>query len=267
MSTPSARGGTYAERLYDMHCHLDFFEDPALIAEQAAQLELGILAVGVTPENYVELTGTLDERAGVRCAVGAHPSWIAGARGGTADVERACALIEHCRFVGEVGLDFSEKNMLPGAKEAQVAAFTQIGEACAQRGDCVVSIHAVRSASCALDILETTGAITNCSCIFHWFTGSSDELWRAIRAGAWFSVNERQLATKRGREYARLIPADKLLLESDLPAEDGSGARNAQDIVMSLEQTLTHLAECRNQDPAALRDILASNSEHLLNHS
>ena len=32
-------------------------------------------------------------------------------------------------------------------------------------------------------------------------------------------MNERMLATKRGREYARQIPLDRLLLETDAPAE------------------------------------------------
>lgn len=31
----------------------------------------------------------------------------------------------------------------------------------------------------------------------------------------YFSVNERMLGTKRGREYARQIPLDKLLIETN----------------------------------------------------
>ena len=34
-----------------------------------------------------------------------------------------------------------------------------------------------------LDILDKTGCLEYCCCIFHWFTGSNEDLTRALRAG------------------------------------------------------------------------------------
>lgn len=255
--------GVVRPRLFDMHCHLDFFADPALVAAQARELGLGILAVGVEPASYGALAQRLDQSPALRLAVGAHPWWMAAEGTPRADLALACETAAHCRFIGEVGLDFSARTSLQG-RQAQVDAFAQIAETCARVGGRVLSIHAVRSAGPALDILEAAGALKNCTCILHWFSGSSQELWRAIRAGAWFSVGERQLATRRGREYARLIPADRLLLESDLPAPDGSGAADAADLVASLEGALALLGQCRGQGAQELAAILAANSAGLL---
>jgi TatD DNase family protein len=81
-------------------------------------------------------------------------------------------------------------------------------------------VHAVRSADAVLDVLDRTGCLANNQVIFHWFSDSSQALTRAIRAGCSFSVNARMLATKRGREYAKAIPKECLLLETDLPPDE-----------------------------------------------
>ena len=81
--------------------------------------------------------------------------------------------------------------------------------------------------------------------IFHWFSGTSDELVRARDADCYFSVNERMLASKRGREYARQIPLDRLLLETDAPAE-ANAETSAQSLIRSLIRTSERIASPKN---------------------
>ena len=88
----------------------------------------------------------------------------------------------------------------------------------------VISIHDVRSAGAVLDVLESHGLLIpnpdSPATIFHWFSGTSDELVaRVMRAVIFRVTNGGCSATKRGREYARQIPLDRLLLETDAPAE------------------------------------------------
>ncbi len=82
----------------------------------------------------------------------------------------------------------------------------------------LISIHAVNAAAAALDALEQAGAFALHHVIFHWFSGTSDDLHRAVELGCFFSVGPRMLASRRGREYARQIPLGQLLLETDMPA-------------------------------------------------
>jgi TatD DNase family protein len=121
----------------------------------------------------------------------------------------------------------------------------------------------VRAVTQALDILQDSGALVRCTCIFHWFSGTSDELHRALKAGCLFSVNEMMLRTRRGREYARQLPQDRLLLETDLPPGEGVPF-SAQGIVDALQRTAATLAEIRHTTPDEIRRLTTTNAERIL---
>ena len=201
--------------LFDAHCHLDWLSAPARAATEARGAGLGMLAVTVTPAGYRAAVRELAGAANVAVAAGLHPWWVADGRCGRAEADELAALAAETRWVGEVGLDLSRAH--GGGREGE-----HVCEACAgaTRGDGrprVLSVHAVRSAGAALDVLGRTGCLARCRVVFHWFSGTSEELSRAVRAGCWFSLGERSLATRRGREYARQLPADGLRNETDLP--------------------------------------------------
>lgn len=245
----------------DMHDHLGWFRDPVAVARAAAARGLGMLAVTVTPEEFLQLRPRLAGIESVRLAVGLHPWWVRDAT----DADTLCELVGRARFVGEIGLDASPRRS--SNWDAQLAAFERICAACASTSvppaPKVLSIHAVRAATAALDVLERTGASERCRCVLHWFAGSSDELWRAVRLGCRFSLGERSLATRRGREYARILPADRLLTETDLP--EGEGARSsASDVVASLERTVSSIATARETSVEEVRRIVSANGAELL---
>lgn len=245
----------------DMHDHLGWFRDPVAVARAAAARGLGMLAVTVTPEEFLQLRPRLAGIESVRLAVGLHPWWVRDAT----DADTLCELVGRARFVGEIGLDASPRRA--SNWDAQLAAFERICAACASTSvppaPKVLSIHAVRAATAALDVLERTGASERCRCVLHWFAGSSDELWRAVRLGCRFSLGERSLATRRGREYARILPADRLLTETDLP--EGEGARSsASDVVASLERAVSSIAAARKTSVEEVRRIVSANGAELL---
>lgn len=245
----------------DMHDHLGWFRDPVAVARAAAARGLGMLAVTVTPEEFLQLRPRLAGIESVRLAVGLHPWWVRDAT----DADTLCELVGRARFVGEIGLDASPRRS--SNWDAQLAAFERICAACASTSvppaPKVLSIHAVRAATAVLDVLERTGASERCRCVLHWFAGSSDELWRAVRLGCRFSLGERSLATRRGREYARILPADRLLTETDLP--EGEGARSsASDVVASLERAVSSIAAARKTSVEEVRRIVSANGAELL---
>ena len=252
------------QRLADMHCHLDFMSNAAEVAADAAQQGLAIFATTVTPQGYERACGDLAGHSNVRIGVGLHPWWVADGRCTWADVEQAAALAREARYVGEVGLDFSPKHVPDGSNESQVKAFAKVVRACADgtavTGPKLLSIHSVRSAGTVLDVLQESGCLETCRCIFHWFSGTSDELHRAVKAGCWFSINEMMLATRRGREYARQLPLDKLLLETDLPPQQDAPF-SAEAIISSLERTVEQLVAIKKAD---VRSITTQNALELL---
>lgn len=143
----------------------------------------------------------------------------------TQEGERACEtsleeqlaqfenLLDKTQLVGEVGLDFSPKHI--DTRKAQTEAFTRIASLCANHPGKILSLHAVDSSTEVLDILEKTGCLDACTCIFHWFSGSSEDLIRARDAGCLFSMGRQMLASRRGSSYILSVDWDHILIETD----------------------------------------------------
>lgn len=250
------------ERLYDMHCHLGSMANPDHVADQAQQMGIAILNVTVSPAD-ADRCRSLGAHPNVYLASGLHPWWIANGTCGEPDIARAAVLCASSRFVGEVGLDYSGAHAASALQ--QQAAFEWIVQACAERPveGRVLSIHAVKAADDVLDALQRFDLAHDAACIFHWFSGTSDAFARARKLGCYFSVNERMLSSKRGREYARQVPLDKLLLETDAPREFGSPAE-ATELVDELSRALETLADIRGERRDLLANRISKTSQSLL---
>lgn len=248
----------------DAHVHLDLMRDPRRVARDAGALGLWMLATTVTPAGYERALPLLGGEGNVRLAAGLHPWWVADGRCGDADVAHAAELARTTRWVGEVGMDLSPHHVSGGSHDVQRSAFERVCSAAAAGSDpmapTVLSVHSVRSAGECLDVLGQTGALERCRCVFHWFSGTSDELHRAVLAGCWFSVGLPMLRTRRGREYARQLPLKRLLTETDLPAEDKT-ALSAGEVDGEIRRTLEELSLIRGID---VTDAVGHNSRELL---
>lgn len=257
-------------RLIDTHFHYDFL--PSASRERfnvgIAQEGVEIIAQTVRPSGFIEL-----ERENLpMAAVGYHPWYIDDNYERELEIFREA--LPHTRFVGEIGLDFAPRRLDDVPAETQIHVLTSILDAVrASSLSHILSIHTVRSADAVLDLLEprldsNSGSTSgqNFVPIFHRFGGTSDELTRLIRAGGYISVNPLMLRTKRGRAYVSQVPVDRLLLETDLPREPGSGDAAevvSAGVVAALRDTVAEVATLRRMDEAELKNALAENTETL----
>ena len=239
---------------------------PDAVADEATALGLGLFDCGVDPRDFSAANERTHRQPSIIAGIGLHPWWIADGRCGPAEVDLLCEVAAQERYIGEVGLDFSAR--FAGSEPLQIQAFDRLCDSLVQRSLAgrVISIHAVRSAGTVLDALESHGLLIpnpdSPVIIFHWFSGTSDELVRARNAGCYFSVNERMLATKRGREYARQIPLDRLLLETDALAEPQADA-SARQLITSLKSASLHIAELKNCVVESAESIVLENSRFI----
>lgn len=253
-------------QLFDAHCHLDLMAYPDAVADEATTLGPSLFDCGVDPRDFARAKKRACNRSNIFAGIGLHPWWLADGRCGTAEINLLCEVAAQERLIGEVGLDFSAR--FAGSEPLQIQAFDRLCDALVQHplAGRVISIHAVRSAGTVLDALESYGLLTpspnSPAIIFHWFSGTSNEFVRARNASCYFSVNERMLATKRGREYARQIPLDRLLLETDAPAEPQADA-SARQLITSLKSASLHIAELKNCVVESAESIVLENSRFI----
>ena len=239
---------------------------PDVVADEATTLDLVLFDCGVDPRDFARAKKRACNRSNIFAGIGLHPWWLADERCGNAEINLLCEVAAQERLIGEVGLDFSAR--FAGSEPLQVQAFDRLCDALVQHplAGRVISIHAVRSAGTVLDVLGSHELLTpspdSPAIIFHWFSGTSNEFVRARNAGCYFSVNERMLATKRGREYARQIPLDRLLLETDAPAQPQADA-SAQQLITSLKSVSRHIAELKNCVVESAESIVLENSRFI----
>lgn len=250
-------------QLFDAHCHLDLMACPDTVADEATALGLGLFDCGVDPRDFAAAKTRASHRPSIIAGVGLHPWWLADGRCSATEIDLLCEVAAQERFIGEIGLDFSAR--FAGSEPLQIQALEQLCDALVHHPltGRVISIHAVRSAGTVLDVLESHGLLTprpdSPVITFHWFSGTSDELVRARNAGCFFSVSERMLATKRGREYARQIPLDRILLETDAPAEPNTET-SAQSLIKSLARTSMRIASLKNCDAKRIESVVLANA-------
>ena len=227
--------------LFDAHAHLSFAPEPARFGAWATHQFAGAFSTTVTPADFTRARKVFADLDSVKVGVGAHPWWISLGELSPLDLESAAIEFAQAPYIGEVGLDFGKKGMWTcafdsdeAAEAAQVSALRTIFAACqgepehtantqAHAGR-VFSFHAVRSADVIMDLLEEFDLLSGNTIIFHWFSDSGDRLQRARELGCYFSVNSLMLNSRRGREYAKAIPLDRLLIETDLPDETADNA-------------------------------------------
>lgn len=249
--------------LVDMHMHAGFADDPAAFALELADAGIVSFANTVTPAEYAHLSPMLADIPTMRLGLGLHPWWVDTLELGTLDdaLDAFAAQLDTTRFVGEVGLDFWPTRA--STRDTQMRAFTRITALCAAKGNVLISMHSVKAERELLDVLEDSECLGRCICILHSYGGPSDQLSRAVEGGCLFSVGTRMLSTKRGREYARIIPEERLLVESDLPAAAGEPT-SVRDVTRSLELVIDGLARIRGTDLERLRESIGARSDALL---
>ena len=270
--------------LLDTHYHYDFLPPQArtVFLNEIAEAGVEVVAQTLTPSDFVALEAEEKRRvearspgaphpsgsnSSIRLSVGFHP-WNIGPDY-QSELDIFAQALTRTRFVGEVGLDYVPRRLQQVPAETQAEVFRRILEIISSQranGPYVLAIHAVRSASQVCDALETTDT-SGMVPIFHRFGGTSDELTRLIRQGCYISVNPAMLATKRGRAYVTQVPADRLLLETDLPESnehgDDLGKTHAREIIETLNATVNALATLRNQDPDELATSIMRTAQQL----
>lgn len=194
----------------DAHFHLDLYENYQQILSDIVNQNIYLLAVTNTPSVFHFTKNISLNYPNVLPAIGLHPELVDERMG---ELELLLKSICNERFVGEVGLDYSNKYSLDD-RNLQRKVFEKILNKCAEVGNRFISIHSRRAAS---DVIDMVGNNFPGTIILHWFSGSIHDLNKAIEYGLYFSVNPAMTKSKAGQKIIARIPQNRILIETDGP--------------------------------------------------
>jgi TatD DNase family protein len=241
--------------LVDFHCHLDLFPDPVSAVRDAEEAGVYTLTVTTTPKAWPRNHELTHGTRHVRAALGLHPQLVAERSAEIAVWEK---YLPQARYVGEVGLDAGPRHFR--SLDLQKQIFTRVLQKCAEAGGKILTVHSVRTATMALDLIESQLARKG-QVVLHWFTGSKSEASRAVDLGCYFSINGAMLRNDRIRDLVAALPSDRLLTETDAPFMQ---VDNRPTAPIDVKETVEALATLRNVALEDLAQNIRSNLRTLL---
>ena len=258
--------------LFDSHAH---FEDPRFDEDREELLKKITSPSEICPCGVERLCNVgsnlktseqslaLAEKYGfILAACGIHPEFAEEAT--PAGLEKLEKLLSHpkAHALGEIGLDYKYETP---ARSVQKKAF-RAQLALAQKLSLPVIIHDRDAHGDVFDILSEFPAVTG---VLHSYSGSAEMMRQLVKKG-WFISFSGTVTFKNARsvqEVASLVPADRLLIETDSPylaPVPHRGERNESDYAF---ETARKLAELRGASVDEIVEITRKNAErffHLL---
>jgi TatD DNase family protein len=249
--------------MIDAHCHL---ADEAFVADLDAAIArardagvtgaLCILAAGDEPE-AARARGVQAKWPAVRFAAGVHPHAAGTFAGRVADAadstRRHAAAFDACG-IGEIGLDY-HYDFAPRDVQRDVFA----GQlALAQEMQRPVIIHTREATDDTFAILGEAEGVRG---VFHCFTGDTAMARRALDIGFYLSFAGIVSFPKAEslRDAARVVPADRLLIETDSPYLAPVPFRGKRNEPAYVPRVLDALAAARGEAPEALAEQTSHN--------
>lgn len=256
--------------LIDTHAHLTeevFFECADEVLRRSSEQGIeSIIVPGYTfgaCRRAVELAGS---HSRIFAAVGLHPLYLTPANDstdalGTEDpITDLTSMIDSPGViaVGEIGLDYRHTS---ADRPMQRTAFIRQLEI-AREWQLPVIIHAVRADSDLLDILKSFGRIRG---IIHRVSCSRETARQLIEMDFCFSIGPDLFIPGRTRlqELVRMLPLDRMLLETDCPFSRNAAGEVSQP--SDIRGVLDEIARLRNEDSMNLA-LLMHSTAHSLFH-
>ncbi len=208
--------------LVDSHCHIDFPElaadIPKLLNAMREKSVGWALCAGVTLERFPAMLEIVRAQPNLFAAVGVHPDAESedGKPAREADIDTLLKLADDPKVVaiGETGLDYYR---LTGDLEWQRERFRTHIRAAKRCGKPLI-IHTRSAADDTVRVLKEEGA-EEVGGVFHCFTETAEVARQALDLG--FHVSFSGIVTFKNaielKEVAKMIPLDRLLVETDSP--------------------------------------------------
>lgn len=225
----------------DLHTHLDLYPDALNLVRKVNATNSFTLCMTTSPRAWVATARVFSPYDNVMVALGLHPE-IVGKK--IDELDFMVQSIGRTKFIGEIGLDGSPQYRSEQGLQRKVLE-SVLCEA-SRLGDRILSLHSRRAATELLAMLDRykmgDGAI------LHWFSGTKNDLKKAIALGCYFSVNELMATSEHGMSLISQMPHDRVLPESDGPFATLSGKPLSPMSSSNVAQAISRVWKMRKDD-------------------
>jgi TatD DNase family protein len=194
--------------MIDTHCHIDLYDAPLDVAIATEEKGIETIAVTYLPSHYQLAKQNLKNFRYVRPALGLHPL---AAKDHAREIPLFNKFVKEAKFIGEVGLDFSEAGKSTKSVQEKSFAFVIANIKGTSK---FVTVHSRGAEEAVLDALQSGGAGP---VVFHWFSGTQKQLARILDAGHCISLNTAMVSSARWCDLIGYVPRSVVLTESDGP--------------------------------------------------
>lgn len=206
--------------MIDTHCHLTFPELSGRVAQVLAGARQAgvdrVITIGTTPADAQAARAIAHAHHGVYFAAGLHPHYGPQVAGHELPILAELAADEKCVAFGEMGLDYHYDDPPRRAQHEMLDAALQMIRY--SESPLPIVIHCRKAVDDTLAIIKGSG-LHGGRFVFHCFTEPPGEIGKILDTGAMVSFTG--IVTYKNapevREAAKLVPLDRLMVETDAP--------------------------------------------------
>jgi TatD DNase family protein len=252
----------FLPRTADSHTHLELYEkwnaDAGATLQAAAAADgARIVDVGIRPSDYARRTAAFDAPY-VSFTSGLHPTSVD--QDWRAELDLLAAQLDQglpIAAIGELGLDFYHSTEFRAEQHEALRAQIELAR---QHGLAII-VHNRESESEMLEVLRSEQPAG----VMHCFSQDADYCRACLDVGMYisFAGNFTYRNADEIREAARLVPDDRLLVETDAPFLSPQAVRGLPNHTGHLFLTITALAELRDTTPEAIAALTHENTARL----
>jgi TatD DNase family protein len=253
--------------LIDTHAHLTFPElEENIDAVVARSIDAGVtswITVGTDPDQVKKVLALIEKHDNMYAALGYHPHEAKEIAACDLEFLKETAAAEKVVAIGETGLDFHYDHSPRDVQKEIFRKHLQI----ASEINLPVVVHTREAFAESMEILdEFAGRLKNV--VIHCYSGTAEQTKLILDRGYFVSFTGIVTFKKTDnvREAAKIIPLDKLMIETDCPFISPEPVRNQRPCEPAmLIHTAKKIAEVKEMDLEEFAEAVTATSKQFFN--